>query len=122
MIDDFTNKLWLFPNNLAYAFSPKRLLLSCRLIEHLGQIIKQFIGKARFDVVNFEAVMYLLGHNSLRYVLPYKQSSRARRCGATEKYIVREASTKKQEMELPEDGFEWGKDRGKVALHRKPIA
>jgi len=29
------------------------------------------------------------------------------------------ASTKKQEMELLEDGFEWVKDRGKIALYRK---
>jgi len=36
-----------------------------------------------------------------------------------EKYIVREAKTKKHEMELFEDGFEWVKDRGKVALYRK---
>jgi hypothetical protein len=27
--------------------------------------------------------------------------------------------TKKQEMELLEDGFEWVKDRGKIALYRK---
>jgi hypothetical protein len=64
--------------------------------------------------------MYLLGHNSLRYVLLYKQLSRSRRSGASEKYIVREARTKKQEMELLEYGFEWVKDRGKTALYRKP--
>ena len=40
--------------------------------------------------------------------------------GASEKYIVREARTKKQEMELLEYGFEWVKDRGKTALYRKP--
>lgn len=68
---------------------------------------------------DFEAVMYLLGHNSLRYVLLYKQLSKARRYGATEKYIVKEAKTKKQEIELLEDGFEWVKDRGKTALYRK---
>jgi integrase len=68
---------------------------------------------------DFEAVMYLLGHNSWRYVLLYKQLSKARRYGATEKYIVKEAKTKKQEIELLEDGFEWVKDRGKTALYRK---
>jgi integrase len=68
---------------------------------------------------DFEAVMYLLGHNSLRYVLLYKQLSRARRSGAAEKYIVREARTKKEEIALLEDGFEWVKDRGKTSLYRK---
>jgi hypothetical protein len=68
---------------------------------------------------DFESVMYLLGHNSLRYVLLYKQLSRARKHGALDKYIVREAHTKKEEIELLEDGFEWVKDRGKTSLYRK---
>ena len=55
---------------------------------------------------DFESVMYLLGHNSLRYVLLYKQPSRGRKHGAVDKYIVREAHTKKEEIELLEDGFE----------------
>ncbi len=68
---------------------------------------------------DFESVMYLLGHNSLRYVLLYKQLSRARTHGSEEKYIVREAYTKKEEIELLQDGFEWVKDRGKTSLYRK---
>ena len=64
--------------------------------------------------------MYLLGHNSLRYVLLYKQLSRVRRNGSGDKYIVREARTKKEEIELLQDGFNWVKDRGKVALYTKP--
>jgi len=39
--------------------------------------------------------MYMLGHNSLRYVLLYKQLSKARSYGR-EEYIVKEAKTKKQ--------------------------
>ncbi len=68
---------------------------------------------------DYDAVMYLLGHNSLRYVLLYKQLSRVRKHGAGEKYIVREAHTKKEEIELLQDGFEWVKDRGKTSLYRK---
>jgi hypothetical protein len=60
--------------------------------------------------------MYLLGHNSLRYVLLYKQLSRTRRSGATEKYIVREAHTKKEEIALLEDGFEWSKTEAKPSF------
>jgi hypothetical protein len=52
-------------------------------------------------------------HNSLRYSLLNKQLSSSQRCGAIEKYIAREARTKKQEMELLEDDIEWVKDRGK---------
>jgi len=68
---------------------------------------------------DFESVMYLLGHNSLRYVLLYKQLSKNRKNGAVDKYIVREARTKKEEIALLEDGFEWVKDRGKTSLYRK---
>ncbi len=68
---------------------------------------------------DFEAVMYLLGHNSLKYVLLYKQLSKARKHGAVDKYIVREAKTKKDEIALLEDGFEYVKDSGKVSLYRK---
>jgi hypothetical protein len=66
-----------------------------------------------------EAVMYLLGHNSLRYVLLYKQLSRVHPSSAAEKYIVREAHTKKEGIALLEDGFEWVKDRAKTSLYRK---
>jgi len=41
--------------------------------------------------------------------------SRARRSGATEKYIVREAHTKKEEIALLEYGFEWSKTEAKPA-------
>jgi integrase len=68
---------------------------------------------------DFEAVMYLLGHNSLRYVLLYKQLSKARRNAHGEKYIVREAKTKKGSMELLADGFEYVMDKGGASLFRK---
>jgi hypothetical protein len=42
-----------------------------------------------------------------------------RRTRAEDKYIVKEAKTKKQEIALLEDGFESVKDRGKIALCRK---
>jgi hypothetical protein len=61
-------------------------------------------------------------HNSLRYILLYKQLSSSQRCGAIEKYIVREARTKKQEMELLEDDIEWVKIEAKIALYRKTAA
>jgi hypothetical protein len=42
------------------------------------------------------------------------------RSGAAEKYIVREAYTKKkEEIALLEDGFEWARDKGKTSLYRK---
>lgn len=68
---------------------------------------------------DFEAVMYLLGHNSLRYVLLYKQLSKARRCGSGDKYIVREARTKRAAKDLMEDGFEYVMDKGGSSLFRK---
>jgi integrase len=68
---------------------------------------------------DFESVIYLLGHNSLRYVLLYKQLSKSRKHGTEDKYIVREAHTKKEEMLLMEDGFEYVKDKGKTSLWRK---
>ena len=63
--------------------------------------------------------MYLLGHNSLRYVLLYKQLSKARRYGHGEEYIVREAKTKNQAMSLLSDGFEYVMDKGGASLFRK---
>lgn len=63
--------------------------------------------------------MYLLGHATLRYVLLYKQLSKALKYGTKNKYIVREATTKKEEKELIEDGFEYVKDKGKYSLWRK---
>jgi integrase len=68
---------------------------------------------------DYDSVVYLLGHNSLRYVLLYKQLSRTRTHGTGDKYIVREARTKKEEIALLQDGFEWVKDRGKTSLYRK---
>lgn len=68
---------------------------------------------------DFEAVMYLLGHNSLRYVLLYKQLSKARRRGQGEEYIVREARTKKDAISLLSDGFEYVMDKAGSSLFRK---
>ncbi len=68
---------------------------------------------------DFESVMYLLGHTSLKYVLLYKQLSRARRLGGGEGYIVREARTKAEEISLLADGFDYVKDSGGVCLYRK---
>jgi len=55
---------------------------------------------------DYDAVMYLLGHSSLRYVLLDKQLSRTRSCRRGEEYIVRETKTKKESKALVEDGFE----------------
>jgi len=63
--------------------------------------------------------MYLLGHTSLKYVLLYKQLSRARRLGGGEGYIVREAKTRAEEISLLADGFDYVKDSGGVSLYRK---
>jgi integrase len=68
---------------------------------------------------DFEAVMYLLGHNSLRYVLLYKQLSKIRHFGRGEQYIVREAKTKKDCIALLADGFEHVMDKGGASLFRK---
>jgi len=68
---------------------------------------------------DFEAVMYLLGHNSLRYVLLYKQLSKVRHFGRGEEYIVREAKTKKDCIALLADGFEHVMDKGGASLFRK---
>jgi len=68
---------------------------------------------------DYDAVMYLLGHNSLRYVLLYKQLSRARRYGRGGEYIVKEAKTKKEAKALLEDGFEYVMDKEGASLFRK---
>lgn len=68
---------------------------------------------------DYDSVIYLLGHNSLRYVLLYKQLSKARRCGRGEEYIVKEAKTKKEAKALLEDGFEYVMDKGGASLFRK---
>jgi integrase len=68
---------------------------------------------------DYDAVMYLLGHNSLRYVLLYKQLSKARRYGRGEEYIVREAKNKKEAMSLLSDGFDYVMDKGGASLFRK---
>jgi integrase len=67
---------------------------------------------------DFESVMLLLGHNSLRYVLLYKQLAKAYRYG-NDGYMVKEARTKKQAMALLEAGFEYVMDKGGVSLFRK---
>jgi integrase len=67
---------------------------------------------------DFESVMILLGHNSLRYVLLYKQISKTYEHGG-DGYIVREAENKAEAKALLEDGFDYVMDKGGVSLFRK---
>jgi integrase len=67
---------------------------------------------------DFESVMILLGHNSLRYVLLYKQISKTYEHGR-DGYIVREARNKAEAKALLEDGFDYVMDKGGASLFRK---
>ena len=65
------------------------------------------------SVVKFEGVL-------LKVVNRYEQIYRQASIHGTEgEYIVREARTKKEEIALLQDGFEWAKVRGKTSLYRK---
>jgi integrase len=68
---------------------------------------------------DYDAVIYLLGHNSLRYVLLYKQLGKNRRFGRGQEYIVREARNRKDISSLLADGFEYVMDKGGVSFFRK---
>jgi integrase len=65
---------------------------------------------------DFGAVMILLGHKSLKYVLLYAQLSDAYAHGG---YICREARTTMEARQLIEDGFEYVMDKEGVSLFRK---
>jgi integrase len=68
---------------------------------------------------DFGAVMYLLGHNSLKYVLLYAQLDKAYFGGNIE-YICKEAFTREEAMKLIEAGFEYVlTDKEGVSLFRK---
>jgi integrase len=65
---------------------------------------------------DFGAVMILLGHKSLKYVLLYAQLSDAYTHGG---YVCREARTTAEARQLIEDGFEYVMDKEGVSLFRK---
>ena len=67
---------------------------------------------------DFGSVMVLLGHKTLRYVLPYAQPSRVYEHGS-EGYICREATTRAEAKALIEDGFEYVMDKGGASLFRR---
>lgn len=66
---------------------------------------------------DFGAVMILLGHKSLKYVLLYAQLSDSYdpRGG----YFVKEAFNRQEAKQLLEDGFEYVMDKEGVSLFRK---
>jgi integrase len=66
---------------------------------------------------DFGAVMVLLGHKSLRYVLLYAQLSEA--YDTDTGYICKEATTRQEAKQLIEAGFEYVMDKEGVSLFRK---
>lgn len=67
---------------------------------------------------DFGAVMVLLGHKSLKYVLLYAQLSDG--YGANKEYICKEAQTRQQAMQLIEAGFDYVlTDKEGISLFRK---
>jgi len=66
---------------------------------------------------DFGAVMVLLGHKSLRYVLLYAQLSDA--YSSNEAYVCKEACTRQEAKQLIEDGFEYVMDKEGISLFRK---
>ena len=66
---------------------------------------------------DFGAVMVLLGHKSLRYVLLYAQLSQYYESG--DGYVCKEARTRQEAKQLIEDGFEYIMDKESVSLFRK---
>lgn len=66
---------------------------------------------------DFGAVMVLLGHKSLKYVLLYAQLSDA--YDPNGGYVCREARTRTEARQLIEDGFEYVMDKEGVSLFRK---
>jgi hypothetical protein len=66
---------------------------------------------------DFGAVMVLLGHKSLRYVLLYAQLSQNYESG--DGYACKEARTRQETKQLIEEGFEYVMDKDGVSLFRK---
>jgi integrase len=66
---------------------------------------------------DFGAVMVLLGHKSLRYVLLYAQLSQNYESG--DGYVCKEARTRQEAKQLIEEGFEYVMDKEGVSLFRK---
>jgi integrase len=67
---------------------------------------------------DFGAVMVLLGHKSLKYVLLYAQLADG--YGANKEYICKEAQTRQQAMQLIEAGFDYVlTDKEGISLFRK---
>jgi integrase len=67
---------------------------------------------------DFGAVMVLLGHKSLKYVLLYAQL--AETYGGNEEYVCKDAHTRQEAMQLIEAGFDYVmSDKEGVSLFRK---
>jgi len=66
---------------------------------------------------DFGAVMVLLGHKSLRYVLLYAQLSNSYE--SFDGYVCKEARTRMEAKVLIEEGFESVMDKDGVSLFRK---
>ena len=67
---------------------------------------------------DFGAVMVLLGHKSLKYVLLYAQLSQM--YGGTKEYICKDARSRQEAMQLIEQGFDYVMtDKEGVSLFRK---
>jgi integrase len=66
---------------------------------------------------DFGAVMILLGHKSLRYVLLYAQLSDA--YDPNGNYVCKEAFTRQEAKKLIEDGFEYVMEKEGISLFRK---
>ena len=66
---------------------------------------------------DFGAVMVLLGHKSLRYVLLYAQLSQ--NYESSDGYVCKEARTRQEAKQLIEEGFEYVMDKEGVSLFRK---
>lgn len=66
---------------------------------------------------DFGAVMILLGHKSLKYVLLYAQLSDS--YDSNGGYVCKEATNRAEAKQLIEDGFEYVMDKDGVSLFRK---
>jgi hypothetical protein len=66
---------------------------------------------------DFGAVMVLLGHKSLRYVLLYAQLSEV--YNTDKGYVCKEAQNKQEARQLIEAGFEYVMEKDGVSLFRK---
>jgi hypothetical protein len=66
---------------------------------------------------DFGAVMILLGHKSLKYVLLYAQLSDA--YDPNGGYVCKEAFTRAEAKQFIEDGFEYVMEKEGVSLFRK---